>query len=256
MSGSLAGGVDQPPSSMRGKVVVVTGGNTGIGYATAKALALLGAHVIIACRSEQRAVAAIHQMKEETGGGSPGLLVEYMHLDLASLDSVRKFSETLHDRNQALDALINNAGISWAHYGLTEDGFEQHYQVNHLGHFLLTLELVPLLLATAGRTEDCRVVFVASRRHAQGVFDLSNVNGDTSYSRYAFYNNSKLYNVMTAHALQRRLKESGITVSSLHPGLVYHPRLQNTDRAHDLKLSRLTQRCLATWLTWWWCLHL
>ncbi|CAI8048206.1 Retinol dehydrogenase 14 [Geodia barretti] len=180
MSGSLLAGTSHPPTvDMRGKVVVVTGGNSGIGYATAKALAVLGAHIILACRSEQRALAAIHRMKGETctdGDGRRSILVEYMYLDLASLDSVRRFCSTIRDRDQSLDILINNAGISWAHYGLTEDGFEQHYQ--------------------RGRV-TARVVFVASRRHAQGVFDPKNINGEISYSRYAFYNHSKLYNTDT-----------------------------------------------------------
>jgi NAD(P)-dependent dehydrogenase (short-subunit alcohol dehydrogenase family) len=119
---------------MQGKVAVITGGNTGIGYATAKALAMLGAHVIIACRSEERAVAAIHRMKQEVSADrpeQPGILVEYMQLDLASLQSVKRFTTTLTERNQPLHILINNAGISWVHYGLTEDGFEQHYQVGY-----------------------------------------------------------------------------------------------------------------------------
>ena len=122
---------------------------------------------------------------------------------------------------------------------MTEDGYESQFQVNHLSHFLLTLDLLPLMLDSAVSSGDGRIVFVSSRLHASGQFNPDNINAQQSYSRTAFYSNSKLYNVtkeqrqgglavyipffsqvMTAFALQRRLRDSRITVSCLHPGSV------------------------------------
>ncbi|XP_065911854.1 retinol dehydrogenase 11-like [Dysidea avara] len=207
-----------PEVDLKNKVAIVTGGNTGIGYETGKALAFMGAHTIIACRSEERGQQAIDHMKEEGQAAGKEIEVELMKLDLASLQSTKQFIEDFIQKNLPLHLLICNAGIALVTYGKTEDNFELHFQVNHLGHFLICLELLPCMINTDG---DKRIVIVSSRAaKAFGVWDPSNLQGDTSYARMKFYGNSKLYNIMTMYALQRRIVDSGITVSSLHPGTV------------------------------------
>eukprot|EP00731_Ephydatia_muelleri_P016736 Em0009g1160a len=220
---------------LTGRVALVTGGNTGIGYETSKALALMGAHVIIACRSEQRATEALHRMREEVTRESPAkqINVEYMQLDLGSFESTKKFVSDFKGKGLRLHILINNAGIMAVPFGKTADGYEMHFQVNHLSHFLMTLELLPLITETASVSGDGRIVLVSSLWHNQGTFDPANMNGEVSYGRVKFYGNSKLYNVMMAYALQRRLGGANITVSSLHPGAV---DTELTRGSQDLKL--------------------
>ena len=221
---------------LTGRVALVTGGNTGIGYETSKALALMGAHVIIACRSEQRATEALRRMREEVARESPAkqINVEYMQLDLGSFESTKKFVTDFKNKGLPLHILINNAGIMAVPFGKTADGYEMHFQVNHLSHFLMTLELLPLVTETAV-SGDGRIVLVSSLWHNQGTFDPANMNGEVSYGRVKFYGNSKLYNVMMAYALQRQLGGTNITVSSLHPGVVDTELTRGTQ---DLKLIR------------------
>lgn len=214
--------VSVPQVDLAGKVAVVTGGNTGIGYETSKTLALMGAHVVIACRSEQRAAEALSRMREEVAREFPTkqVDVECMQLDLGSFESAKKFATDFKAKGLPLHILINNAGIMAVPFGKTTDGYEMHFQVNHLSHFLMTLELLPLIVETASASRDGRIVLVSSLAHKSGTFDPANMNGEVSYSRFKFYGNSKLYNVMTMYALQRRLAGTSITVSSLHPGIV------------------------------------
>ena len=147
-----------------GKVIIVTGANSGIGYEAAKAFARKGAQTILACRSMEKAQAAQDQIQAET----PGTLVESMRLDLASLESVRQFAAQFKAKFQRLDVLVNDAGIMNVPYGVTEDGFERQLGTNHLGHFALTGLLLDMLLATPG----ARVVNVSSIGHHGGVMDF------------------------------------------------------------------------------------
>ncbi|CAI8041845.1 Short-chain dehydrogenase TIC 32 A, chloroplastic [Geodia barretti] len=154
------------------------------------------------------------------GASGKDVKLEFMPLDLASLSSVKQFTVAFLERNLPLHILINNAGIAWLPLEKTEDGYELHMQVNHLSHFLLTLELLPVLESTGRETGDVRVVFVSSSTHSWASWDPDSLTGVTNYSRLKTYPKTKLYNIMAAHAFQRRLPDSAITFSSLHPGMV------------------------------------
>uniref|UniRef100_A0A4W6DG87 Dehydrogenase/reductase (SDR family) member 13a, tandem duplicate 2 n=1 Tax=Lates calcarifer TaxID=8187 RepID=A0A4W6DG87_LATCA len=192
-------------AAMAGKTVVITGGNTGIGKATALHLARKGARVILACRNRDKAEAAIADIQQETGSTD----VLYMHLDLASLKSVRCFAETFLKTESRLDLLINNAGL--VADGRTEDGFGIEFGVNHLGHFLLTCLLLERLKEAGGG----RVITLSSMAHRWGHIDF-----EVSSERKTAYCNSKLCNVLFTHELAKRLKGTNVTCYSLHPGVV------------------------------------
>ena len=142
---------------MRGKVCIVTGGNTGIGKATVEGLAKLGATVIMACRDQEKGRAALEEIKTKTGSTELHLLP----LDLASLQSVREFAKTFAERFDRLDVLVENAGVSTGKRQVTADGFEMDFGVNHLGHFLLTELLLPRLEASA----PSRIIVLSSSVH-------------------------------------------------------------------------------------------
>ncbi|XP_062869779.1 dehydrogenase/reductase SDR family member 13a.2 [Trichomycterus rosablanca] len=199
------------------KTVIITGGNTGIGKATAMELAGRGARVILACRNRQKAEAAISDIKTVTGSNN----VVYMQLDLSSLKSVRSFAETFLKTESKLDLLINNAGL--VADGRTEDGFGIEFGVNHLGHFLLTCLLLDRLKESPG----ARVITVSSLAHRWGKIDFDGLvtNKDLGTGRYSWqffqaYCNSKLCNNLFTHELAKRLKGTNITCYSVHPGIV------------------------------------
>lgn len=210
-----------PAVDLSGKVAIVTGANTGIGYETAKALVGMGARTVIACRSEEKAVEAMRRMKGEIHSEFPEktISMDFLPLDLSSFHATKEFVTAFRAKNLPLHLLINNAGV-YSDQGRNSDGYEVNMQVNHLSPFLLTLELLPSLMETADSSGDCRVVFVASIAHQRGVWAPQNRNAEKSFDKHLFYGNSKLYNVMTAYALQRKLTDVGITVSSLHPGVI------------------------------------
>jgi len=202
---------------LSGKVALITGGNTGIGYETAKELLQLNAHVIIACRNENRAKSAVENLKEEvpTNGG-----IEYMLLDLSSLASVRNFVKEWKSRAiPNLHYLINNAGLMGVPEGTkTEDGFEMHFGVNHLGHFLLTNLLLDDL---KNQRDPARIINVSSRAHMRGTIDLNDLMFEKrEYSRLTVYAQSKLANVVFTKELAKRLQGTHVTAFSLHPGVV------------------------------------
>ncbi|XP_042356635.1 protochlorophyllide reductase, chloroplastic-like [Plectropomus leopardus] len=204
-------------AAMGGKTVIITGGNTGIGKATAMHLAKKGARVILACRNRSKAEAAIADIQQETGSTD----VLYMQLDLASLKSVRCFTETFLKAESRLDLLINNAGL--VADGRTEDGFGIEFGVNHLGHFLLTHLLLERLKEDGGG----RVVTLSSMAYRWGHIDLEAlaVNKHLGTGRYSWqffqaYCNSKLCNVLFTHELAKRLKGTNVTCYSVHPGVV------------------------------------
>jgi NAD(P)-dependent dehydrogenase (short-subunit alcohol dehydrogenase family) len=196
-----------------GRVAVVTGANSGLGLVAARELARRGALVVLACRNMEKGRAAHAEVAAAASGPEP----ELEELDLASLDSVRDFTGRFRAKHDGLDLLINNAGVMASPRRLTEDGFELHLGTNHLGHFVLTRLLLPLM---EGR-EDARVVTVSSNAHktVRGIaFD--NLNGDRRYFRWNAYGQSKLANLLFALELDRRLRARGSTVKSLaaHPG--------------------------------------
>jgi NAD(P)-dependent dehydrogenase (short-subunit alcohol dehydrogenase family) len=196
-----------------GRVVVVTGANSGLGYESALALARKGAHVIMACRSAQRAADARQAIEDAC---TPGASIDVMPLDLGSLASVRAFAADFSARFDRLDLLLNNAGLMATPQGMTADGFETQFGVNHLGHFALTGLLLPLLLRTPGS----RVVTTSSIAHRTGKMNFDDLNLSANYSRYGAYGQSKLANVLFAFELQRRLSAAGAGTISLaaHPG--------------------------------------
>ncbi|WP_329263701.1 oxidoreductase [Streptomyces pseudovenezuelae] len=193
-----------------GRVAVVTGANSGIGYVTARELARRGARVLLACRSEARGVGA----RDRLGGEVPGADVEFARLDLGDLASVREFARTYpYDR---LDLLVNNAGVMALPYGTTADGFETQFGVNHLGHFALTGLLLPVLLAAPA----ARVVTVSSTAHVLANIDIDDLNSERRYRRWVAYARSKTANLLFVHELARRLAAHGADViaAAAHPG--------------------------------------
>lgn len=192
------------------KIIVITGANSGIGKATAIALAKQGATIVMACRDAERANAAIIEVLS----ASPNQTVEIMPLDLASIDSINAFAERFQKKYDRLDVLINNAGLVPIKKELTKDGFEMQMGVNHIGHFLLTTLLIPQLTAA----KQSRVVTVASMIHNIGKIDFNSFYGERSYNTLVAYGQSKLANVLFTRELARRYASSGITAYCLHPG--------------------------------------
>jgi len=202
-----------------GKTAIVTGASAGIGKETARVLALKNAHVILAVRSVKKGEQVKREIIDSIGKDKAHLL-EVAELDLNSLASVREFAKKFQQRkSQDLHFLVNNAGIFGQAREQTVDGFEAHFGVNHLGHFLLTLLLLPNLKKSA----PSRVVVVASTVHqvpTEVDFNDYNLASLEPFDPSRAYNNSKLYNVLFANELNRRLEGTGISANSLHPGLI------------------------------------
>jgi NAD(P)-dependent dehydrogenase (short-subunit alcohol dehydrogenase family) len=184
-------------------VCIITGGNAGLGLATAKELVKQGYHVIITCRTEEKGREAVAEITSSAGEGSGGL-VEFMLMDLNSLKSVRSFADSFRSKGLPLHRLINNAGIMVVPFTLTEDGVESQYQVNHLGHFLLTHLLLDILEASAPR-----IINLSSRAHYlhEEPIDYDKLQNETesTYDRSKAYGRSKLTNILFTYALHRRL---------------------------------------------------
>jgi NAD(P)-dependent dehydrogenase (short-subunit alcohol dehydrogenase family) len=195
-----------------GRVAVVTGANSGIGFETARALAARGATVLLACRNPDRAAAA----RDRIRGRDPHASVETLVVDLGDLDSVATAAKDFAGRFDRLDLLINNAGVILMAEGVTAQGFETHIGVNHLGHFALTGRLVPYLLATDGS----RVVTVASAGHRVGRLDPEDLAVQHPYKPMKAYARSKLANLLFVAELDRRLGTVGAGTLSVaaHPG--------------------------------------
>lgn len=194
-----------------GRIAVVTGANSGIGYVTARELARRGAHVVLACRSAERGRDALDRLRAE----APGSRAELRRLDLSSLESVHSFAAE-RDLGR-IDLLINNAGVAMVPFSRTADGFETHFGVNHLGTFALTGLLMPYLVAGG----EARVVTVSSEGQRFARFDLSNLNAERGYSAPFAYVQSKRANLYFAVELQRRMTAAGLPLRSMAvaPGL-------------------------------------
>ncbi|MEM7798919.1 MAG: oxidoreductase [Chloroflexota bacterium] len=199
---------------LTGKIIIVTGANSGLGYETTKALAAKSGKVIMGCRSRGKAETAFNQIKAE----QPNADLEIIDLDLASLASIRAFVDQFKAKYSQLDLLINNAGIMMVPYGLTEDGFERQLGTNHLGHFALTGLLFDLL----NSTPDARVVNVSSTGHRMGSMDFDNLlyEGGEGYSPTRAYGRSKLANLLFTKELQNQFNavDSSAIAVSAHPG--------------------------------------
>ena len=200
-------------SDLTGKMVLITGGASGIGYAAAVKLAGKGADVVLAVRTMEKGEKAAARVKES----NPSAKVSVMHLDLGDLDSVKRFAQQFSVQYSKLDILINNAGVMVPPYRKTEQGFELQFGVNHLGHFALTGLLLPLLSATPGS----RIVTVSSIAARKPKINFDNLDGSKGYNPMTFYRQSKLSNLLFAIELQNRLKGAGNNLISIacHPGI-------------------------------------
>ena len=248
--GALSGRLPVPWTTadipdQNGRLALITGANSGLGLETARALLARGATVLLACRNRERAEAAQQQLEGEctqpAAGASPGALMP-LALDLADLASVARAARAVTERWGRLDLLINNAGVMAPPRTLSAQGFELQLAVNHLGHFALTQQLLPLLEERPG----ARVVHVSSGAAYFGRIDWDNLQGERRYDAWAAYGQSKLANVMTALELQRRLSADGSTVQSLvaHPGLA-RTNLQPTSvAARGSRLEALAYRLM------------
>jgi NAD(P)-dependent dehydrogenase (short-subunit alcohol dehydrogenase family) len=204
-----------------GRVAVVTGANSGIGFIAARELARAGASVVLACRN----VAKGESCRREIADAAPHASLEVGELDLGSLASVRGFAESFADRHDGPDLLINNAGVMAPPRSETADGFELQFGTNHLGHFGLT----GLLIGGMEGQEDARVVTVTSPAHWYGRVDFEDLQGERRYGRWRAYGQSKVANMLFALDLDRRLRLAGSRVQSLaaHPGYAA-TKLQST----------------------------
>jgi NAD(P)-dependent dehydrogenase (short-subunit alcohol dehydrogenase family) len=201
-------------SGMQGRVCVVTGASSGIGFETARGLAQAGATVVLACRDAARGEAARASIAASTGAGDR---LSVMALDLASFASVRAFAAAFKSRFEKLHVLVENAGVTPVARQTTADGLEMTIGTNHFGHFLLARELLPQLRAAA----PSRIVVVSSKLHKQATLDFD----DLQFEKRPFawgpvYGASKLANTMFAVSLAERLAGSGVTVNAVHPGTV------------------------------------
>ncbi|MCU1451242.1 MAG: Short-chain dehydrogenase [Acidimicrobiales bacterium] len=198
---------------LTGKVAVVTGANSGLGYETALGLAGHGAEVILACRDEGRGTTALENLRAAV----PDAQTELALLDLADLASVRKFADAFNGERNGLDILVDNAGVmALAERRLTADGFEMQFGTNHLGHFALTGLLLPQLLARP----NARVVAVSSTGHRVGKIRFGDLQWEKKYRKWLAYGQSKLANLLFAFELDRRARAAGapITAVAAHPG--------------------------------------
>ena len=197
---------------LSGKTIIVTGANSGIGYEAARELGRHRAAVVLACRSMEKANAAVAEIKS----AHPDAAVEAMELDLANLSSVRAFADAFKKNHDRLHILCNNAGVMAIPYRRTADGFEMQMGTNHFGHFALTGWLFDLLLAT----DNARVVTVSSGAHRIGSIRFDDLNWQHGYRKWLAYGQSKLANLLFCLELQRRLEKARARMISVacHPG--------------------------------------
>lgn len=197
---------------LSGKTILVTGANSGIGLEAVKLFAGKGAEVIMACRNVEKAEVAAAEVRAVV----PEARLVIMALDLADLASVKAFADAVKQRFSTLDVLLNNAGLMAPPLQRTKDGFEIQFGTNHLGHFALTGQLLELLEAA----DAPRIVQISSLAHRGGKLMWGNLNAEKSYSRWAFYCQSKLANLIFARDLNRRLEKAGSKVHAYaaHPG--------------------------------------
>ncbi|MEZ5680605.1 MAG: SDR family NAD(P)-dependent oxidoreductase [Erythrobacter sp.] len=195
---------------LSGRTALVTGGYSGLGLETARAMAAKGAHIILSGRDATKLSAAADEIAEATGAK-----VETLVCDLASLASIRHATDEANSRFDKIDLLINNAGVMACPLGHTADGFEMQFGTNHLGHFLFTNRLVPLLEKGA----NPRIVNLSSRGHHIDGIHLDDPNFENrEYEKWAAYGQSKTANILFSVGLEKRLADKGIHAYALHPG--------------------------------------
>ncbi|OQS07978.1 WW domain-containing oxidoreductase-like isoform 2 [Thraustotheca clavata] len=206
--------------SLASKVAIVTGANSGIGLVTARELAKHDCHVILACRSRERAEPVVKALESEITNTTGK--VEFMQLDMMSLKSIKQFVDEFKAKNLPLHILVNNAGIMAVPFQLSVDGIESQFATNHVGVMALTTSLLPLLESSA----PARIVCVSSAAHKwapESGIDFENINNEANYSKYTAYGQSKVATILFTRELHRQLRERGITnihVNAVHPGVV------------------------------------
>ncbi|MGB0120198.1 MAG: oxidoreductase [Solirubrobacterales bacterium] len=201
-----------------GKTAIVTGANSGLGEVTARELARKGAKVVIACRNTSKGDEAVDRIRVALAPNGNEAELDVRALDLASLASVREFSEgILSDYSDGIDLLINNAGVMAPPRHETEDGFELQFGTNHLGHFALT----GLLFESLKRKPESRIVTISSIAAKAGKIDFDDLQGSGSYGRWQAYGQSKLANLIFALDLNKRIEGAGLDMKSIaaHPGV-------------------------------------
>ena len=198
--------------TLKGKICVITGATSGVGKETAKALAKMGATVVLPVRNSMKG----DTLKDEILAETPDAKLDLMHCDLASFESIRQFAKEFKAKYNELHILINNAGIWEYKRNLSEDGIEMNFAVNHLAPFLLT----HLLLETIKKSAPARIINVSSNAHKYSKMNFPDLEFEKKYSSIKSYSQSKLANILFTKKLSQQMRGSGVTVNSLHPGFV------------------------------------
>ena len=216
--------------SLSGKTIIVTGGSSGLGFEAVKMFVSKDATVIMATRSEQRALDAISNIKTEY----PNAKVKFIELNLGSKASIKKFVESFSAQYNKIDVLLNNAGVMTTPYLLTEDGLEFQQGINHFGHFYLTA----LLFKTIKNTPNARIVNTSSIAHRFAKMDFNNLlfEKPNSYKKTQAYARSKMENLLFTYELQKRIEAKGYQIKTL----VAHPGVAKTNLGRHLKGSKAT----------------
>jgi len=195
--------------NLDGKIAIVTGANSGMGMATVEALSDKGATVIMLCRSEERGKEAILKLTENKERN-----LDLILCDLGDYESIRNFAKAVKEKYDHIDILVNNAGFISLDRQETKEGLERQFGINHIGHFLLTKELLELM------GKGSRIVNVASGAHKTGKIHFDDINLTKGFNVIKAYSQSKLANVLFTRELARRVADRGITVNCCHPGAV------------------------------------
>jgi NAD(P)-dependent dehydrogenase (short-subunit alcohol dehydrogenase family) len=197
---------------MQGKIVVITGGTSGIGQVAAERLAGMGARVVLVARSQSRGEAALSRLRDL----APGVNHSIHYGDLSRLGELKRVAKEIAAAEPRIDVLINNAGAMFGQRQVTEDGLEATFATNHLSYFVLTHGLRERLINSA----PSRVVNTSSHAHYRGTIDFDNLQYEHDYKAFPAYSRSKLCNVLFTRVLARRLAGTGVSANSLHPGFV------------------------------------
>jgi NAD(P)-dependent dehydrogenase (short-subunit alcohol dehydrogenase family) len=194
------------------KTILITGASSGVGLATTKILAAKGHKIIMICRNVEKGLDIVENLQKE----HPDYDLDVIGMDLEDLQSIVSGTKYIIAKYEALDVIINNAGGIFSEREITMNGFEKAFQVNHLGHFLLTVRLLPLLLESA----ESRVINLSSEYHRRGKIDIDNLNGEKKFGGWMQYGNTKLMNIVFAKALANKYQSKGLNAFSVHPGVV------------------------------------
>jgi len=201
---------------MNGKRVLITGATNGIGKQAALELMKLGANVVIVGRDESKTRNVCAELKTNSGSDKVDMLVA----DLSSMDEIRRVADEFRAEYDRLDVLLNNAGAIFSNYQQSVDGYEMTFALNHISYYLLTLLLLDILKRTADAQGEARIINVSSSAHRNATLRLDSLQVESGYSFMNSYGASKLMNVQFTYELARRLEDTAVTVTVLHPGVV------------------------------------